>query len=117
MKSMVVRNPQEPLALEDRAVPEPGRGEVRVRRFGCRLALFRGIEDPVVVRIGISRIGFTWVHHAVVVEVLAEAVPIHQPVVVAVRVVRIGAEVRLDDIRQAVAVRVGQRRSAVIDGG
>ena len=57
MRSMVVRKPQEPLALEERALPEPGRGEARVRVHACGIchsdrfvteALWPGLELPRV---------------------------------------------------------------------
>jgi D-arabinose 1-dehydrogenase-like Zn-dependent alcohol dehydrogenase len=35
MKSMVVRSPKAPLVLENRPIPEPGRGEVRIRVHAC----------------------------------------------------------------------------------
>ncbi len=35
MKAMVVRSPKSPLVVEDRAIPEPGRGEVRIRVHAC----------------------------------------------------------------------------------
>jgi alcohol dehydrogenase/propanol-preferring alcohol dehydrogenase len=35
MESMVVRSPNEPLVPEDRALPEPGPGQVRVRVHAC----------------------------------------------------------------------------------
>ncbi len=57
MKSMVVRSPKEPLALEDRDLPEPGPGQVRVRVHACGVchsdkfvteALWPGLQLPRV---------------------------------------------------------------------
>jgi len=57
MKSMVVRSPKEPLALEDRALPEPGPGQVRVKVHACGIchsdkfviqALWPGLQLPRV---------------------------------------------------------------------
>jgi D-arabinose 1-dehydrogenase-like Zn-dependent alcohol dehydrogenase len=54
---MVVRSPKEPLALEDRALPEPGPGQVRVKVHACGIchsdkfviqALWPGLQLPRV---------------------------------------------------------------------
>ena len=46
MKSMVVRSGKEPLALEDRNLPEPGPGQVRVKVHACGVCH----SDRVVIR-------------------------------------------------------------------
>jgi len=57
MKSMVVRSPKQPLALEDRDLPEPGPGQVRVKVHACGVchsdkfvtqALWPGLQLPRV---------------------------------------------------------------------
>jgi D-arabinose 1-dehydrogenase-like Zn-dependent alcohol dehydrogenase len=57
MKSIVVRSPKEPLALEDRDRPEPGPGQVRVKVHACGVchsdrlvteALWPGLQLPRV---------------------------------------------------------------------
>ena len=57
MKSMVVRGANEPLALEERDVPDPRRGEVRIKIHACGIchsdhfvtgALWPGLELPRV---------------------------------------------------------------------
>jgi D-arabinose 1-dehydrogenase-like Zn-dependent alcohol dehydrogenase len=57
MKSMVVRSPKEPLALEDRELPAPGPGQVRVKVHACGVchsdmfvtqALWPGLQLPRV---------------------------------------------------------------------
>jgi propanol-preferring alcohol dehydrogenase len=35
MKAMVVRTPRVPLAAEEREVPKPARGELRIRVYAC----------------------------------------------------------------------------------
>lgn len=57
MKAMVVRSPRSPLVLEEREVPKPGRGQVRIRVHACGVChsdnlvtdgLWPGLELPRV---------------------------------------------------------------------
>jgi D-arabinose 1-dehydrogenase-like Zn-dependent alcohol dehydrogenase len=57
MKAMVVRSPNQPLVLEERAVPEAGAGQVRIKVHACGIChsdhfvtgqLWPGLELPRV---------------------------------------------------------------------
>ena len=57
MKTMVVRTPNEPLVFEERPVPEPGPGQVRIKVHACGIChsdafvtgqLWPGLELPRV---------------------------------------------------------------------